>query len=217
LPRDEVIEKPVGTRLPRLMKQKRRALWPWIAAAILVCALGWWTVLFAKIQRQSWQDEARAADAIIVFGAAEYAGRPSPVWRARLDHAYDLFHRGLAPIVITTGGAGEDPKFTEGGVGRAYLMARGIPEQQLIAETQADNTDESVERVATILRRNGLRTCLAVSDGYHLFRIKKMLERQGFAAYGSPRPPLHPATRWQRFELTSREVISYTLWRLHIT
>jgi len=217
LPRDEVIEKPVGTRLPRLMKEKRRARWPWVVATILAGVLGWCAVLFVKIQRQSWRDEARSADAIIVFGAAEYSGRPSPVWRARLDHAYDLFHRGLAPIVITTGGAGEDPHFTEGGVGRAYLMSRGVPEQQLIAETQADNTDESVERVATILRRNGLRTCLAVSDGYHIFRIKQMLERQGFAVYGSPRPPLHPATQWQRFELTSREVISYSLWRMHIT
>jgi len=217
LPRDEVIEKPVGTVVPRLMKDRRRARWPWIIAAILAGVLGWCAVLFVKIQRQSWRDEARNADAIIVFGAAEYSGHPSPVWRARLDHAYDLFHRGLAPIVITTGGAGEDPHFTEGGVGRAYLMSRGVPEQQLIAETQADNTDESVERVATILRRNGLRTCLAVSDGYHIFRIKKMLERQGFAVYGSPRPPLHPRTPWQRFEFTSREVISYTLWRMHIT
>ena len=199
------------------MRDEKRARWPWVVAITVVAVLVWTVPLFVQIQRQSWRDEARAADAIIVFGAAEYSGHPSPVWRARLDHAYDLFQRGMAPIVITTGGAGEDPHFTEGGVGRDYLMSRGIPEQQLIAETQADNTDESVERIATILRRNGLHTCLAVSDGYHIFRIKKMLERQGFAAYGSPRPPLHPMTRWQRFELTSREVVSYTLWKMHIT
>jgi uncharacterized SAM-binding protein YcdF (DUF218 family) len=212
-----VLVKPAGTPAVRLTGQKRRARWPWIVAAVVACILAWSVPLFVQVDQQSWQDEARIADAIIVFGAAEYSGRPSPVWRARLDHAYDLFQRGLAPFVITTGGAGEDPHFTEGGVGRAYLMSRGIPEQQLIAETQADNTDESVERVAIILRRNGLHTCLAVSDGYHIFRIKKMLERQGFAAYGSPRPPLHPVTAWQRLELTSREVLSYTLWRLHIT
>lgn len=217
MPKDEVIEKPVGRRLPRRINQPRRAPWSWVVVAIVVGVLGWFVVLFVDIQRQSWRDETRPADAIVVFGAAEYSGRPSPVWRARLDHAYDLFHHGMAPIVITTGGAGEDPHFTEGGVGRAYLMTRGVPEQQLIAETQADNTDESVERVATILRRNGLHTCLAVSDGYHIFRIKKMLERQGFAVYGSPRLPARPMSRWQRFELTSREVLSYTLWRMHIT
>ena len=217
MPRDEVGGKAVGTRVARLMRDEKRARWPWVVVIAVVAVLAWGVPLFVEVQRQSWRDEARAADAIIVFGAAEYSGHPSPVWRARLDHGYDLFQRGLAPIVITTGGAGEDPHFTEGGVGRDYLMSRGIPEQQLIAETQADNTDESVERVATILRRNGLHTCLAVSDGYHIFRIKKMLERQGFAAYGSPRPPLHPTTRWQRFELTSREVVSYTLWKMHVT
>ncbi|MBV9608374.1 MAG: YdcF family protein [Acidobacteria bacterium] len=216
--RDEVIDKPLSLRPARLVSTPRpRARWPWIVAAVIAGLLLWWTVLFVEIQRQSGRDEARSADTIIVFGAAEYSGRPSPVWRARLDHAYDLFQRGLAPLVITTGGAGEDPHFTEGGVGRAYLMTRGVPEQHLIAETQAHDTDESVERVATILRTNGFHTCLAVSDDYHIFRIKKMLERHGFAAYGSPRPPSHPVSRWQRFELTSREVISYTLWKMHIT
>ncbi len=192
-------------------------LWPWLAGGVLLCALTWAGITYREIQVQSWRDEARVADAIVVFGAAEYAGRPSPVWRARLDHAYDLFQRGLAPTVITTGGSGEDPRYSEGGVGRAYLMARGIAEKNLIAETQGDNTDESVARVATILRANGMRSCLAVSDGYHIFRIKKMLERQGFRVYGSPRPQPRSTSAKQRFSLISREVVSYTLWRLHIT
>src|SRR2546423_13386402 len=79
--------------------------------------------------------EVHPADAIVVFGAAEYSGRPSPVLRARLDHALDLFHRGVAPVVITTGGAAADPRFSEGGVGRDYLMRHGVPERSLIAET----------------------------------------------------------------------------------
>ena len=81
--------------------------------------------------REGGVDEARPADAIVVFGAAEYVGHPSPVYRARLDHAYDLFQRGLAPVVITTGGAGKDPHFSEGQVGRDYLEARGIPDVNL--------------------------------------------------------------------------------------
>jgi len=185
-----------------------------ILAAAAMCVLAFTAVTFVRIQRQSWRDEARPADCIVVFGAAEYSGRPSPVLRARLDHAYNLFQRGLAPIVITTGGYGGDPRFSEGGVGRVYLMGRGIPEQDIIAETQADNTDESVERVATILHANGMRTCIAVSDGYHIFRVKKMLEHQGFTVYGAPRPQPHPPSKWHETVLTLREVVGYAAWRI---
>src|SRR5207248_9784986 len=129
-----------------------------------------------------------AADAIVVFGAAEYAGRPSPVLRARLDHALLLYGRGLAPYIIVTGGAGEDPQFSEGGVGRDYLVRRGAPEDRVIAETQSRNTREQAERVATIMRANRMASCIAVSDAYHIFRAKAALERLGMIAYGAPRP-----------------------------
>lgn len=187
---------------------------------MLVCLLsaaGFAVVTFVGIERQSWRDESHRADCIVVFGAAEYSGHPSPVWRARLDHAYGLFERGLAPLVITTGGHGGDAQFSEGGVGRAYLMSRGVPESSIIAETQADNTDESVERVAAIMNVNGMHSCIAVSDGYHIYRIKKMLERHGFQVYGAPRPQSHPASTWHETVLMLREVVSYSLWRLHIT
>jgi uncharacterized SAM-binding protein YcdF (DUF218 family) len=185
-----------------------------LVSAAVLCALAWVAVTIFRIERQSWRDESRPADCIVVFGAAEYSGHPSPVLRARLDHAYSLFERKLAPIVITTGGYGGDPRFSEGGVGRAYLMARGIPEADLIAETQADNTDESVERVAAIMNENGMRSCIAVSDGYHIFRIKQMLMRQGFAVYGAPRPQTRPPSGWHESQLVLREVVSYTWWRI---
>ena len=117
-------------------------------------------------------DEAHPADAIVVFGAAEYVGRPSPVYRARLDHAYELFERGMAPLIITTGGAGKDPKFSEGQVGRDYLSKLGVPDVNLIAETQADDTEQSARRVAVILEANELKSALLVSDAYHLYRAK---------------------------------------------
>jgi uncharacterized SAM-binding protein YcdF (DUF218 family) len=188
-----------------------------LLAALAVFSLAFAAVTFLRVERQSWRDEARSADCIVVFGAAEYSGHPSPVLRARLDHAYNLFQRGLAPIVITTGGYGGDPRFSEGGVGRVYLMGRGIPEKDIIAETQADNTDESVDRVAAIMNTNGMHTCIAVSDGYHIFRIKKMLERQGFTVYGAPRPQARPPSKWQQVILVLREVVSYALWRMRIT
>jgi uncharacterized SAM-binding protein YcdF (DUF218 family) len=183
----------------------------------ILCGLVFLVATCYRIERQSFRDEARPAACIVVFGAAEYSGHPSPVLRARLDHAHMLFRRGLAPIVITTGGYGGDPHFSEGGVGRAYLMSRGVPEESIIAETQADNTDESVDRVAAIMNANGMHSCIAVSDGYHIFRIKKMLQRQGITVYGSPREQLRPKSRWRETLLVLREGVSYALWRMHIT
>src|SRR5712675_1587033 len=144
------------------------------------------------------QQEVHPADAIVVFGAAEYAGRPSPVLRARLDHAFYLFQRGVAPVVITTGGAGEDPKYNEGGVGRDYLMHRGIPEANLIAETLGADTAQSAQRVGVIMRANHMQSCVAVSDAYHVFRMRKLLEREGFKVYVAPRPDSRPRTVWLR-------------------
>src|SRR5579864_4256819 len=162
--------------------------------------------------------EIHPADAIVVFGAAEYAGRPSPVLRARLDHALDVFHRGMAPVVITTGGAAADPTFSEGGVGRDYLMRHGIPERSLIAETQGRDTSESAVRVGVIMRANGLHSCVAVSDAYHVFRIRKLLEHEGIApVYVAPRPESRPRSAMQREVAVLREVTSYWLWWVGVT
>ena len=120
-------------------------------------------------------------------------------------------------VVITTGGAGGDPVHNEGEVGREYLLEHGVPEKSLIAETQSDDTSESAERVAVIMRRNNMHSCVAVSDGYHLFRIKRMMERQGVTVYGAPRPELKPLSRWQKMRIQMKEVLSYTLWRMHLT
>ena len=166
--------------------------------------------------READVDEARPVDAIIVFGAAEYAGRPSPVYRARLDHAYELFERGMAPLIITTGGSGRDPKFSEGQVGRDYLSKLGVPDVNLIAETQADDTEQSARRVAVILEANELKSVLLVSDAYHLYRAKRMMENQGVSVYVSPRPDSIPKTAWGRWLAALREAFSYMLYRSHL-
>jgi uncharacterized SAM-binding protein YcdF (DUF218 family) len=170
-----------------------------------------------RIVRASAGDPPRKADAIVVFGAAEYVGRPSPVLKARLDHALDLYQAGLAPFVITTGGAGLDPVYSEGGVGRDYLTKHGIPDVSLIAETQGSDTAESADRVGAIMHKNHLRTALVVSDAYHIFRIKQMMRAEGVEAIGEPRPDSIPKTTWGRFTGVGREVISYWAWKLHIT
>jgi len=195
------------------MAAKSRKTWLlWLLLAI-VCYLA---AVYRDILLQSYADEARPAGAIVVFGAAEYVGRPSPVYKARLDHAAQLYHQGVADLVITTGGPG-DSRFNEGIVGREYLKTLGIPDSQLIAETQSSDTAQSARRVATILRANELTSCVAVSDGYHLFRIKKMLGREGITVYASPRPNSRPQTFWKRQESVFHEIGSYTIWLLHLS
>lgn len=175
---------------------------------LLSLAISW------SIVEDAGKQELKPADAIIVFGAAEYDGRPSPVFRARLDHAYDLYRRGLAPVIITTGGSAADPNFSEGGVGHDYLMRRGLPESALIAETQASDTAESAERIAVIMRVNHMRSTIAVSDAYHMFRIRQLLCHQGLAVSLAPRPDSRPKTAWLRAIAVLRESLSYLAWRL---
>jgi uncharacterized SAM-binding protein YcdF (DUF218 family) len=174
-------------------------------------------IISAHIVRVANLQQMHAADAIVVFGAAEYAGRPSPVFRARLDHAFALFQQGLAPVVITTGGAGQDPSFSEGGVGRDYLIRRGIAERNLIAETQGTDTAHSAQRVGVIMRTNGMHTCIAVSDQYHVFRIQRLLEHEGMHVYVAPRPDSRPRSVLVRVFAVLREAFSYMAWRLHLT
>lgn len=182
------------------------------AAAVFLVATAAQIVTTASLQ------EMHPADAIVVFGAAEYSGRPSPVLRARLDHALDLYHRGLAPVVITTGGAAADPTFSEGGVGHDYLMKHGVPERSLIAETQGSDTSQSAVRVGVIMRANGLHSCIAVSDAYHVYRIRKLLEHEGVGpVYVAPRADSLPHGLIPRLLATMREATSYLLWRLGIT
>jgi uncharacterized SAM-binding protein YcdF (DUF218 family) len=192
----------------------------WFRVLVLVGLAVAWFIAIASVQivRTSTLQELHAADAIVVFGAAEYSGRPSPVLRARLDHAFDLYQQHVAPVVITTGGAASDPKFSEGGVGDEYLRKRGIPESALIAETHGSDTAESARRVAVIMRANGLHSCVAVSDAYHVFRIRKLLEHENIGpVYVAPRPDSRPHSAIQRALAVLREATSYLLWWVGIT
>jgi uncharacterized SAM-binding protein YcdF (DUF218 family) len=189
--------------------------WLRVLGAVVGVALAYLLFVCGAVVREASRQDLHQADAIVVFGAAEYAGRPSPVYRARLDHALELYQRGLAPVVITTGGAGGDLTYSEGGVGHDYLMGRGIPEPRLIAETQGTDTAQSAQRVTVIMRTNHMRSCVAVSDEYHMFRIRKLLEHEGVQVYVAPRPDSRPRSVWQRAIAVLREAIGYIAWRLH--
>jgi len=169
-----------------------------------------------QIGRQSTLDEAHPADVILVLGAAEYRGRPSPVLKARLDHALTLYHKGMASILITTGGAGGDPDYTEGGVGRSYLIEHGVPSEAIIVEPEGETTAHSIAAAGEIMRRMGLKSCILVSDGYHIYRAKKMLEFRGITVYGSPRQS-NPRGDLAEWWLYFRQSVGYLLWALGLS
>jgi uncharacterized SAM-binding protein YcdF (DUF218 family) len=201
------------TNLQKHARSRTLSLFLLTVVSALVVFLG---VISARIVAAAREIPTVKADAIVIFGAAQYAGHPSPVYKARLDHGYDLFEKGLAPLVITTGGAGQDPEFSEGGVGRDYLLRRGVPEHALIAETQGSDTAKSAARVANIMRVNGMHRVIAVSDAYHVFRIRALLEREGIEVEVAPRPESRPRSRRERYWAVTREAMSYLAWKVGV-
>ena len=189
-----------------------------VSTAIVVLTLGalaWSVWVYSQIDQFAGRDQAGPADAIAVFGAAEYDGRPSPVFRARLDHAAALYNRGIAPLIIALGGDGGD-QFSEGGVGREYLMSVGIPESAIIAETESRSTAEAARRLAAIARTNRFRRLVVVSDDTHLFRIHAICAANGLDVLTSPRPRVMVEGGNSDAESILHEILSYTAWRLHI-
>ncbi len=187
-----------------------------LGVGLAACAVGWVLWVNAQIQYYAQLEEARPADAIAIFGAAEYDGHPSPVFRARLDHGLTLYRDQIAPLVITLGGGAEEDGHSEGGVGHDYLLAHGIPESRIIAETQSSDTRESARRLAVIARANHLQRIVVVSDGTHLFRIHVLCAAEGLDVYTSPRPPGKPISRSQGLQRLWHEIASYSAWRLHM-
>jgi len=182
---------------------------------LVVGFFGWFCWVYVQIENFAGIDQAAPSDAIGVLGAAEYDGRPSPVFRARLDHAYDLYKRGIAPLIITLGGDGGD-QHSEGAVGREYLMSLGVPESAIIAETQSRNTEESARRIAVIARANNLQRLVVVSDGTHLFRIHEICAADGLNVLTSPRTRVSVGDGSQETARIAHEILSYTAWRMHL-
>jgi uncharacterized SAM-binding protein YcdF (DUF218 family) len=184
---------------------------------ILLIAVAWCVWVYQEISAVASQDNAQPADAIAVFGAAEYSGHPSPVLHARLDHAVDLYRKQIAPLVITLGGGSDkDSGNTEGGVGRDYLLANGIPFGSIIAETHSVDTEQQVHRLAAIARENNLHHIVVVSDATHLFRIRELCNDAGLDVYTSPRPALGHISSYDLAMRYFHEIVSYTAMRLNI-
>jgi uncharacterized SAM-binding protein YcdF (DUF218 family) len=144
------------------------------------------TFASARIWQQGATDERRPVDAIVVLGAAQYNGRPSPVFEARLAHAVALWKDGIAPYFVVTGGKLPGDRTTEAAVAREYAIAHGIPEAAIFGEDEAHNTLSSLTAVATQMRDRGLESTVIVSDPTHMLRALRMAKDLGLVAWGSP-------------------------------
>lgn len=167
----------------------------------VVAAFALWIISATAVLIWSSRDEARPAQAIVVLGAAQYAGKPSPVLRARLDHALELWNRHLASLLILTGGTGSGDTTSEAAVGRTYARKHGVPDSAILVETEGRTTSESMRAVAGMLEVRGLQSALLVSDPFHMLRLRILARRFGFTPYTSPTrtSPISPnrEERWK--------------------
>lgn len=169
--------------------------------ALLGAGVLGWVVSLAAVIVWERNDQARSAGAIVVLGAAQYVGHPSPVLRARLDHAIALWRRNLAPKLIVTGGTGTGDTTSEAAVSRRYCMQNGVPSSAILLETEGRTTSQSVAAVAVLMRHLGRRDVVLVSDPFHMLRLTIIARRHGLEPYASPTPtsPIaaSPVERWK--------------------
>ena len=155
-----------------------------LAASVGIALVGAYATY--RVWEQGERDEQRPVDAIVVLGAAQYNGRPSPLFEARLDHALSLYFAGIAPRIVVTGGKAEGDLWTEADTARAYALAHDVPPDAILAEDHGRNTLDSLRAVADILDDEGIESAVFVSDRSHMLRVLRIARDLGIDAYGSP-------------------------------
>lgn len=182
------------------MGRALRALGRLITSIVLTIVV-LWTASMAAVLLFSWMDQARPADSIVVLGAAQYDGKPSPVLRARLDHGIDLWNNRMGKILVLTGGKGAGDTTSEADVGRSYARKRGVPDTAILLENKGRTTRESMLGVAELLESRGIKTAILVSDPFHMLRLSIIGRRFGLTPYTSPTrtSPISPnrEKRWR--------------------
>jgi uncharacterized SAM-binding protein YcdF (DUF218 family) len=184
-----------------------------IAAVVAALLASYVLVTFVQVWHASHQDDARKAQAIIVLGAAQFDGRPSAVLSARLDHAADLYKRGLAPLIVVTGGKQAGDRFTEAEASANYLADKGIPGGAIERETTSTNSYDELAAAARFLHQRGINDVVLVSDPFHAYRINAIARDVGLNAHVSPTPtsPVHGLDNAQAL---LRETVAVSAGRL---
>jgi uncharacterized SAM-binding protein YcdF (DUF218 family) len=182
------------------MAHAGRTLWR-IFTGTLLTVMVVWAGWMCAVLAWSEMDQAQPAGSIVVLGAAQYDGRPSPVLRARLDHGIDLWNHGMGRILVVTGGEGSGDTTSEAAVGRAYARKRGVPDTAIVLENKGRTTRESMLAVSEILGNRGITSAILVSDPFHMLRLSILGRRFGLTTYTSPTrtSPISPnrEKRWR--------------------
>lgn len=196
-----------------IRKILKYGFWIFLGAIVAGTIYGW--SLYRDIRALAAVDNAHAADAIVILGAAQYNGHPSPVLKARLDHALELYNKGYAHAIITTGSYGPDPNFSEAHVGTLYLTEQGVDANNIITEQGSGTTRDSIRAAVALMQSKGWNSALVVSDGFHMYRVRRMLEDEGVVAYTSPAPasPIE-SDPTQRYWHSLREVLLFSAYRI---
>jgi uncharacterized SAM-binding protein YcdF (DUF218 family) len=184
------------------MNERRGGAWIALIGWLLSGALVVWGATVGLIVAAGARPDIHRADAILVMGAAQYNGRPSPVLQARLDHAISLYRRHLAPRLVFTGGVGVGDTLSEGEVAHRYALKQGVPESAIMVERRGVTSAESVSSAAAMMRANGLQSALMVSDSYHMLRLELLARRAGIRPYRAPAAtPIDKSSRRWRYVL----------------
>ncbi len=202
--------------VPRAFRRKLLVPWRWVILPAAIALVLYQALVLAALWWHGTRDERRPVEAIVVLGAAQWNGQPSPVLQARLDHALELYREGYAPRLLVTGGVGEGDQWSEAAVAANYLQEQGVPAEAILMEDQGRSSLESIQGAAAILNALGLSRVLLVSDPPHMLRILHMASAAGLEAYGSPvpaSPTMHSAAAQARFLL--REALLYESYRWH--
>ncbi len=168
------------------MLPRRETNWWRLGWLLGAFAVGAWLASLVGVIVWEHRDTAHTASAIVVLGAAQYGGKPSPVLRARLDHAIDLWRRRFAPTLIFTGGTGQRDTTSEAAVAQRYAIARGVPARAILIENSGRSTTESLENVAALMQAEPTRQVILVSDPFHMFRLSIIARRVGLLPSTSP-------------------------------
>jgi uncharacterized SAM-binding protein YcdF (DUF218 family) len=184
-----------------------------LVAGVLLVVMAYLSVTFLQVWRAAHNDQAQPAQAIVVFGTAQYNGRPSPVLKARLDHAVDLYNRRLAPVIVVTGGNQPGDRYTEAGASASYLASRGVPDHDVLREVSGQSSWQSLAASAAFLEDRNISQVLLVSDPFHSLRIRAMASELGLEGHASPTHS-SPITGLSEAQYMARETVAVAVGRI---
>lgn len=205
---------PAASRAPGRERRRRKGLAFRLVRLVFAGVLGYVLVTAARIGYAGAGDHRQRSDVIVVLGAAQFNGRPSPVYKARLEHAVRLYKDGYAPRILFTGGKQPGDTYTEASAGRLFALRHGVPDSAILEEREGRTTLQSMSAAASILKENHLHTALLVSDPFHALRLGQMARDLDMEARFSPAENSRIQSMPVRARFTLREVVVYTAYRL---